>query len=119
LAPVAEEEVVAVDLVALDQVVDVVVIGVDADANALGRVAHGAVELYARLGLEVGIARDEAAARRSAVVAVREHRVAESARDLPRERQALERTGTRGYEARERRVRSRAVAEVAAEVARR
>ena len=88
LAAVPEEEEIGLRRVALDEVVDPVVVVEDAELRARHRVARREVELQAGLGLEVGVAGDEAAARRAAEVAVRERRVAEAARDLRGDAQA-------------------------------
>src|SRR5690606_20968276 len=73
LAAVAEEEVVAV-AVALDQVVDLVAVGVERERRAAERAPQGEIELQARLRIEVRIAGDEAASGGAAEVAVRERR---------------------------------------------
>ena len=82
-APVAEV-VVAIDPVALDEVVDPVAIGVARDGQPVAAPANGEIELAAGLGLEIGVAGDETAAGDAAVVAVGQQRIAEAAGDLER-----------------------------------
>ena len=118
LPAVPEEEEVGLRLVALDEVLDLVVVGVGAARKPSRRVTQGQVELQARLRIEVGVAGDEAAAGGSAEVAVGEVGVAEAARHLGGGREAAERSAEGGGgEPREGAVVGLAIAEVAALVA--
>ena len=76
---VAEEEEIGLRLVALDQVVDVVLVGIHRQLCRRHRVAHGQIELQAGLGGQIRIAGDEATSGRPTEVAIREHGVAKAA----------------------------------------
>jgi hypothetical protein len=68
--------------VSLDQVRDSIVISGRDKPQGTRSVTRGEVELQAGLGPQIGIALDESAANRTAIVAVRQDGVTETARHL-------------------------------------
>src|SRR5690606_25262425 len=93
-AAIAEEEEVRFRLVPLDQVAEPVLVEVHGQLHRGARVAGRDVVLHARLRLEIRIARDEASARGTAIVAIRQHGIAERARDLEGQAESLERANS-------------------------
>lgn len=95
-----------------------VLVGVDRELSARTRVAQGEIRLQARLGIEIRVAGDEATARRTAVVAIGENGIAETARDLAGQAQPSKGSNGQGRETGPRHIPGRAVAEKTPDVRR-